>query len=242
MAQRKKSKAIYEESILISELDPKSPAVESYKLLRTNINFASTDKPLEVIGITSSGPGEGKSTVAANLAIAMAQSNKSVLLLDTDLRRSQQHKIFRFRGRPAGITEILTDARTLQECCLETHVEGLSLIPAGATPPNPSELLGSQKMANLVAELKNEFDLIITDLPPVISVTDALVMSPLVDGFVFVISSGSTDKRAASSAIDMLENAKANIIGAVLNRAEPGKSYGSYYAHYYYSYYTNDDD
>ncbi len=242
MARKKISRtAKSQDTVLISQLDAKSPAVEAYKLLRTNINFASADKPLQLIGVTSSGPGEGKSTVASNLAIAMAQSDHSVLLMDNDLRRSRLHKIFRVHKRPAGVTEILTGTSSIADCLQETAIENLTLLAAGAVPPNPSELLGSNKMQQLVQALKKQFDIIIADLPPVISVTDALVMSPLVDGFVFVISSGSTDKRAALSAKDLLLNAKANIIGAVLNRAEPQKSYGSYYSHYYY-YYTHSDD
>lgn len=242
MARKKISRtAKSQDTVLISQLDAKSPAVEAYKLLRTNINFASADKPLQLIGVTSSGPGEGKSTVASNLAIAMAQSDHSVLLMDNDLRRSRLHKFFRVHKRPAGVTEILTGTSSIADCLQETAIENLTLLAAGAVPPNPSELLGSNKMQQLVQALKKQFDIIIADLPPVISVTDALVMSPLVDGFVFVISSGSTDKRAALSAKDLLLNAKANIIGAVLNRAEPQKSYGSYYSHYYY-YYTHSDD
>ncbi len=242
MARKKISNAAKsQETLLISQLNAKSPSVEAYKLLRTNINFASADKPLQLIGVTSSGPGEGKSTVASNLAIAMAQSGHSVLLMDNDLRRSRIHKVFQMHKRLAGVTEILTGTSKLADCLQKTDFENLTILAAGAIPPNPSELLGSKKMQQLVQNLKDEFDIIIADLPPVISVTDALVMSPLVDGFIFVISSGSTDKRAALSAKDLLLNAKANIIGAVLNRAEPQKSYGSYYSHYYY-YYTHSDD
>lgn len=230
-----------QETLLISQLNAKSPSVEAYKLLRTNINFASADRPLQLIGVTSSGPGEGKSTVASNLAIAMAQSGQSVLLMDNDLRRSRVHKVFRMHKRPTGVTEILTGTSDIADCLQKTDIENLTILTAGAIPPNPSELLGSKKMQQLVQNLKEQFDIVIADLPPVISVTDALVMSPLVDGFIFVISSGSTDKRAALSAKDLLLNAKANIIGAVLNRAEPQKSYGSYYSHYYY-YYTHNDD
>lgn len=241
MALRRNKKAIHStDTVLITELDAKSPAVEAYKLLRTNINFASADKSLKVIGVTSSGPGEGKSTVSNNLAIAMAQSDFSVLLMDTDLRRSTLHKVHQLRGRPSGITEILTGSKELDECLVPSGIENLTLLTAGAVPPNPSELLGSNKMKKLIEDLKQRFDIIISDLPPVISVTDALVMSPLIDGFIFVVSSGSTDKRAALTAKEMLENAKANVLGAVLNRADPQKSYGSYYTHYYY--YHHDDD
>lgn len=240
MLGRKNPNVDDSKSPLITDLDPKSPAVEAYKLLRTNLSFASTDKPLKVIGMTSSGPGEGKSTTAANMAIALAQSGNQVLIMDSDLRRSSQHKIFRVPGRRVGVTDILTGAKDISECLIPTLVPNLTLLSAGPTPPNPSELLGSHKMTQLVTELKEQFDTIVIDLPPIISVTDALIMSPLVDGFVFVISSGTTDRRAALNAKQLLVNAKANILGAVLNRADPNKSYGSYYSHYYYYYYNED--
>ena len=170
-------------NILITKLDPKSPAVEAFKLLRTNIMYASADMPIQVIGCTSSGPTEGKSSSAANLAIAMAQSGSSVLLIDSDLRRPSQHKIFGIHRRPVGLTEVLTGVKEVEECILDTDVEGLKLLPSGAIPPNPSELLGSRKMKELMQKLREPFYHHLRP-PPVISVTDALVVSPLIDSTV----------------------------------------------------------
>ena len=149
--------------------------MEAFKLLRTNIMYASADMPIQVIGCTSSGPTEGKSSSAANLAIAMAQSGSSVLLIDSDLRRPSQHKIFGIHRRPVGLTEVLTGVKEVEECILDTDVEGLKLLPSGAIPPNPSELLGSRKMKELMQKLRGAFSTIICDLPPV--PCDALVVS-----------------------------------------------------------------
>lgn len=240
LVARRRVKEIKNNNILITKLDPKSPAVEAFKLLRTNITYASADEPIQVIGFTSSGPTEGKSSIASNLAVAMALSGNNVLIIDSDLRRPSLHKIFGLHRRPAGLTEILTGTKTIDDCIVDTEVENLKLLPAGAIPPNPSELLGSKKMKELHEQLREKYDIIIYDLPPVISVTDPLVVSPLIDGYLLVVASGSTDRRAAVAAKELLLNAKANILGVVLNRADPQKSYGSYYTHYYY--YYHDDE
>lgn len=223
-------------SRLVTHLKPKSPISEAYRTLRTNIQYSATDGPLKTILVTSSGPKEGKSTTVANLAIIMAQMGSKALLVDTDLRRPVLHAIFR-KDKSKGLTNLLVEKATLDEVIKPTEVENLSLITCGTLPPNPSELLGSKRMKEVVEELKKRFDIVLFDSPPVIAVTDAAVLASILDGVVLVIRSGQTDREAVIRANSLLRNVRARVLGTLLNDVNVTSMYGSYYYYYYYHYY-----
>lgn len=223
-------------SNLVTHFEPKSPISEAYRTFRTNLQFARLDAPLKTILVTSSGPSEGKSTTVANLAITMAQMGTNTILIDSDLRRPVLHSIFNLQRTP-GLTNYLAGNVPWKEIIQETPIENLSLLTCGVLPPNPSELLGSKKMRMLLEELKEKYDMILFDSPPVIAVTDAAVLSTLLDGVVLVSSSGSTSREALLRAITLLENVKGRLIGGVLNKIKVESVYGSYHYYYYYHYY-----
>ena len=226
-------------SRLITHFAPKSPISESYRSLRTNIQFARPDKELKTILVTSPGPQEGKSTTIANLAIAMAQMGSRVLLVDTDLRRPIMHSIFGI-SRSVGLTNHLVGRVPLEEAYFETDVENIFVMPSGTLPPNPSELLSSKAMTELIEVLKGEFDYIFFDCPPVIAVTDATVLSAKVDGIIMVVKSGQTDRRAIERSYATLSNVCGDkILGVLLNVVNMEGSYGGYYYYYYHTYYGN---
>ncbi|AIF53705.1 CpsD/CapB family tyrosine-protein kinase [Pelosinus sp. UFO1] len=215
---------------LIVHEDAKSPVAEAYRTLRTNIQFSKTDGELKSIMFTSTGPGEGKSTTTANTAVALAQSGKQVILVDCDLRKPVQHKIFGKKNR--GLTNILVEEVMADTYIQDTQVENLRLLSSGPIPPNPSELLGSIKMLELIDYLKNQADYVIIDAPPVIAVTDASVLASRVDGVTLVINSGFVRPEMAQKAKDLLVKANGHLLGVILNRVEIEEEHAYYY--YYY--------
>jgi len=229
---------------LITYEDPKSPISESYRSLRTNVSYASSvNKKIKSLLISSSQPGEGKSTTTANLAIAFAQLRKKTLLVDADLRKPVQHNVF---GRPRGpgLSEFLIGEVTdLDSIIHSTKVENLSIITAGALPPNPSELLGSEAMSLLIDQLESNWDLVLFDSPPIVAVTDASTISGEIDAIALVVKAGQTEKPAVDRALDTIKNVRAPLIGAILNSASQESLGGkySYYYSYYNSYYNSDD-
>ena len=226
---------------LITHFAPKSPISEAYRTFRTNIQYAQIEKPLKAILVTSPGPGEGKSTSIANLAITMAQMGSRVLLVDADLRRPILHSIFKI-DRRVGLTNVLVGRAASDEAIFETEIENLYLMPCGTLPPNPSELLGSDSMKRLLHELKQKYDVILFDTPPVIAVTDAAVLASKVDGVILVVKSGQTDREAAFRASVLLKNVKTRLLGALLNGVRIESMYGSYYYYYHYYYYGKEGD
>ena len=214
---------------LIMITDPLSPVSEAFRVLRTNIRYSSIDRPLQVLLVTSAEPMEGKSTVAANLAIALAQAGLRTALLDTDMRRPRLHQLFGLHPREGLVGALLagsTDGR-LQP----TEVEGLSILPVGEKPPpNPVELLGSQRMRELREELRKSFDVIVMDSPPVLIGADAAVLGQIADGVLLVVNAGKTRREMAREAVERLRQVGANVIGVVLNRVPTRR--GRYY--YYY--------
>ncbi len=220
---------------LIVYEDAKSPIAEAYRTLRTNIQFSKTDGELKTIMFTSSGPGEGKSTTIANTAVALAQSGKQIILVDCDLRKPVQHKIFGKKNR--GLTNILVEEIEADHFIQDTQVENLRLLTSGPIPPNPSELLGSKKMQELIDYLKTKADFVIIDAPPVIAVTDASVLASRVDGITLIINSGSVRPEMAQQAKDLLIKAKGHILGVILNRVEIEEEHA-----YYYYYYGSDSN
>ncbi|MCM3652942.1 CpsD/CapB family tyrosine-protein kinase [Metabacillus litoralis] len=207
---------------------PKSPIAEQFRTVRTNIQFTSVDEELQTMIVTSSGPAEGKSTVTANLAVVFAQQGKRVLLIDADLRKPTAHYTFRTENH-VGLSNVLTRQATLEEAVKPTDQDNLWVMTSGPIPPNPSELLGSRGMNALLELAKNEYDVIILDSPPVLVVTDAQVLANLADGVVLVVSSGKTEIESAKKAKELLESAKAKILGVVLNNKKIEDSQYYYY-------------
>ena len=223
-------------SNLITHFAPKSPVSEAYRTFRTNIQFTNLDSPPQTILVTSPGPGEGKSTTVANLAITFAQMGTKTMLMDTDFRRPILHSIFGLE-KEIGITNHLVGKAPLEMVIKKTTVPNLDIITCGVIPPNPSELLASEKMKGFLEQLKAKYQMILFDSPPVIAVTDAAVLSLLLDGVVLVASAGQTSQQGLTRAKTLLENVKAKILGVVLNKVEAKSTYGSYYYYYYYHYY-----
>ena len=215
--------------MLIVEKQPKSIPAESYRSLRTNIQYSSFDKEVKRILVTSSEPGEGKSTTVANLALAFSQDEKKVIVVDCDLRKPSIHKKFRISNN-IGLSDVVIDNSKLKKA-INKHNEYLDILPSGKVPPNPSELLGSKAMENLLDELEKEYDIIIIDTPPVQAVTDSQILSTKVDGVILVVRSEKTKKDSTKLAKAALEKVNAHILGVVLNGEERTRS--KYY--YYYS-------
>jgi protein-tyrosine kinase len=225
---RKQMKSLKQRS-LIAHHNSKSPIAEQYRTIRTNIQFASIDREVRTIMVTSSGPGEGKSTTAANLAVVMAQQGKRVLLVDADMRKPTVHYTFR-ANNTRGLTNVLTKQATLEEAAAPTEVDDLDVLASGPIPPNPAELIGSKAMDHMLETATTPYDAIIFDTPPVLAVTDAQIMANRCDGTILVVSSGKTENEAATQSKELLEKSKAKILGVVLNRKPQKKS--NY--HYYY--------
>ncbi len=215
--------------MLIVEKQPKSIPAESYRTLRTNIQYSSFDKEIKRILVTSAEPGEGKSTTASNLAVAFSQDEKKVLLVDCDLRKPSVHKKFRISNN-IGLSDVVMDNSKIKKV-INKHNEYLDILPSGKIPPNPSELLGSKAMENLLDELQKEYDIIILDTPPVQAVTDSQILSTKVDGVILVVRAERTKKDSVKFSKESLQKVKANIIGIVLNGGE--RTRDKYY--YYYS-------
>jgi non-specific protein-tyrosine kinase len=218
---------------------PRSPVAEAFRSLRTNIQFASVDKPLRTLLVTSPSPQDGKSTVAVNLGVSLAQSGYKVAVVETDLRRPQVHKRLGLSNRD-GISGMFVQSKMVLNGALrETSIDNLFALTSGALPPNPSELLGSEKMYEILNLVGERTDIILLDSPPVMAVTDAAVLAPRVDGVLLVVKPGSTKLAACRQAIEQLQRVGANILGVVLNDVELNRSRYHYYRGYYYTYYDN---
>lgn len=231
-----------ENSKLISLTNPKSPVTEAFRTLRTNIQFSSIDKEIKTIIVTSSSPTEGKSTIAANLASIVAQSDKKVLLIDCDFRKPRVHKNFGISNLQ-GVTNVLMGDSLLSDVIYKyDSLDNFHIITSGPIPPNPAELLGSKRMKNLLQSIKEEYDMIILDTPPVGLVTDSAVLSTIADGLIYVTAVGQTDIEVIKTAKELLDKVNANIIGVVLNKIPvEGKSYYKYHYYQYYDYYGDDN-
>jgi capsular exopolysaccharide synthesis family protein len=215
---------------LITLTAPRSPVSEAYRTLRTNLEFSSLDKPIKTMVVTSPGSEEGKSTTLANLAVTIAQADKKVILVDCDLRRPAQHAMF---GLPndVGLTTMVVDAKAMGEPpLLDTGVPGLRLLPSGPLPPNPSELLGSRRMQEIIAGLSERADIVLFDAPPIVAVTDAAVLASRVDAVLLVVKAGATKRDHAQKARALLEKVNAHLVGAVLNNVKMDTSYYHYYS------------
>ncbi|AGX06506.1 capsular polysaccharide biosynthesis protein [Bacillus sp. NRRL B-14911] len=214
---------------LVAAYNTKSPIAEQYRTVRTNIQFSSVDQDVRSILVTSSGPGEGKSTTVANLAVVFAQQNKRVLLVDADLRKPTAHYTFNLTNNN-GLTNVLTKSSSLLKAVKETAIENLSVLTSGPIPPNPAELLGSQAMEEFLVNVQKEFDVVLFDTPPILAVADAQILANKVEGTMLVISSGYTEMEQAEKATELLRTSKGKLLGAVLNQKKLQDS------HYYYYY------
>jgi protein-tyrosine kinase len=231
MARKAKKSVNKQRRSLITLMAPKSPISEQYRTIRTNIQFSTVDEAIRSIVVTSTAPGEGKSTTVSNLAVVFAQQGKKVLLIDADLRKPTTHYTFQLLNTK-GLTNVLTKQIHFHEAVQDTVMENLNILTSGPIPPNPSELLASNAMKQLLKEAYKLYDLVLFDSPPILAVTDAQVLANLSDGSIMVTSSGFTDRDAAVKAKELLENAKSKLLGAILNNKQVNEK--SYY--YYYSY------
>lgn len=203
--------------------------MEQYRLIRNNIHFSSVDKIIQSIVVTSAEAGDGKSTTAANLAIVLSQKGKKVLLVDVDLRKPTVHYAFSISNLD-GITSVLTKDSSLGMAITNTTIPNLDILTSGPIPPNPSELLDSQAMDGIMRDLKEDYDYVIYDSPPILAVTDSQTIASKCDGVVMVIASGKTQKDRAIKAKELLEKAGSKMLGVVINRVE--EKMNEYYGHY----------
>lgn len=238
MARRKKSfKKQLEQRArkLVVAVNPRSVVSEQFRTLRSNITFSAVDKEMKTILVTSALPGDGKSTISANLATLFAQDDKRVLFIDADMRKPTVQYTFSLTNA-AGLSTVLTQQRLAGEVIRESEISpNLHVMTSGPIPPNPAELLGSRSMSDFMNEMAQQYDLIVFDAPPVLSVTDAQLLANKVDGTLLVVNTGVTEKENIEKAKDLLGNAQARILGAVMNNFEMDKD------HYYYQYYRTEE-
>ncbi|MCK8475403.1 CpsD/CapB family tyrosine-protein kinase [Lactiplantibacillus plantarum] len=213
--------------------EPNSIISEQFKTIRTNIVFSASD--IKTLMVTSSLTGEGKSTIVANLAVEFANNNKNVLLIDADMRRPTVHKTFGINNIE-GLSTLLTKQRIgINSCILKSKIERLNILPSGPIPPNPAELLSSKDMVEIIRNARKVFDVVLLDCPPILPVTDARILAPLVDGTILVVRRGGISKKIVRESKSVLEQVRANLLGAVLNGfynkeivGYYGETYGSY--------------
>jgi succinoglycan biosynthesis transport protein ExoP len=217
---------------------PKSPVAECLRGVRTNLLFLGTERPLQKLLVTSSGPQEGKTTAVIDLGITFAQSGQRTLLVDTDMRKPRLHRAFGLSA-DVGLTSVLLDEKRLGEALKATQVPDLTVLPCGPMPPNPAELLHTERFRKLVVELSRRYDRILFDSPPVAAVTDAMILAGEVDGVVLLVKAAHTSRDSVVRARRALTDVQARIVGAVLNAVDlksrgAGYSYADYaqYSHY----------
>ncbi|MCL6454240.1 MAG: CpsD/CapB family tyrosine-protein kinase [Alicyclobacillus sp.] len=218
----------------LAQTNPKSPVVEAYRTIRTNLQFASAVEDVQVVLATSTLPAEGKTSTVCNVGVVTAEAGRNVLLIDADLRKPQIHQRFQVTNL-RGLSSLLIRESTFEEALVESGTPGLTLLPSGPIPPNPSELLSSKRFTEILEAARQSYDLILVDSPPVLSVADALVLSRAADGVLFVVDAQNTNRKLAQKAVSSLRQINARVLGTVLNRMkhEPGDGY------YYYSYYNS---
>ncbi len=222
---------------LITLKHPRSPIAEAYRVLRTNLRFTGIENPSGALLVTSAGPGEGKTTTAANLAVTLAQGGRRVIIIDADLRRPTLHQVFGLSNEVGISSLFLGDAPTLASVLQPTEVEGLSVITSGPLPPNPAEVLDSKQMNGILASLREQADMLILDSPPVLAVADASILGSRCSGAVLVIDSGRTRSDVCRRAVETLSKTKVKVYGVVLNRLTARRASG----YYYYDYYSSQD-
>ena len=228
------------ERVLVHTLNRRTGTEEAYRMLRTNIRFTSVDKPLRTLLVTSSKPAEGKSSISANLAVAMAQEGHRVILVDADLRKPVQHKIFNITRKQGLTTALVERESAVEELLVDSEVEGLRLLTSGPIPPNPSELLGSQRMREILSELQEQADIVLLDSAPLLAVADSSLLASVVSGVLLVLRANKTNLGSTQAALEQLASVQANLIGTVLNDVDTSAS--GYYYYYYNSDYGTPSD
>ena len=215
---------------LITLTDPRAPAAEAYRTLRTNLMFYSLDKPVRALVVTSPAQGEGKSTALANLAVTLAQGGHETIIVDCDLRKPTQHELWGLENK-RGLTTMLLDDAALSDPPLQSvGVDHLHALTSGPLPPNPADVIGSRRMDDVIAALKDRADYVLFDAPPTLAVTDAALLGLKVDGVLLTLRAGSSRRDHAARAKEELERVKVPIIGAVLINAPRDSAIGSYYS------------
>jgi succinoglycan biosynthesis transport protein ExoP len=212
--------------------DPLSGVAEAARSIRTNLMFMNPDHPYRKLLITSAGPSEGKTTVACSIAIALAQGGQRVCIVDADLRRPRLHRIFDRVG-DAGVTNVIVGDSTVDDVAKPTLIENLWSVPSGPVPPNPADLLHSERFKKFLSDLGERFDRVVIDSPPIVPVTDSAIISTLVDGTVFVVRAFRTSRRLTGQGLRALQDVDSQLVGAVLNAVNLNRrEYNEYY--YYY--------
>lgn len=217
---------------LVAEQYPTSSIAEQFRTVMTNISFANVGQNIHSLAITSGDPSEGKSTISANLAVTYAKQGKNVIMVDADMRRPTVHKTF-LKSNHYGLSSYLSGAVSLDDVVSDTSIDNLKVITSGPIPPNPSALLGSNRMNDIFGAFNNKNDLVIFDLPPVNTMTDTSLIASTADGTLMVIPQGIAEKKSTKLAIDQLKKVHANILGSVMNMVTDNKQNNDYY--YYYS-------
>ncbi len=226
---------------LIMHEDPKSPIAEAYRGLRTSLMYTGNNDECNIILVSSPGPGEGKTTTIANLAITYANLGKKTLLVDSDLRKPVLHDVFKIDKSP-GLTSFLSGLTKVKDIISKTDIENLDIIPSGVIPPNPSELLDSDLMQKFITSVKADYDVVLFDSPPLIAVTDSYVILKYISQFILVIRSGVSERGGLERVLKTLNHASLPLSGIVLNAMTEENSYGAGYYYNYYQYYYGDSD
>ena len=212
-------------------LNPRSPSAEAFRTLRTNLHYVPNEEECKTILVTSVDPGDGKTLVATNLGVSLAQAGERVLVIDGDMRKPRCHRVFDMRNR-TGLTNVLVDSVELGEAIQKTSFEGLSVLTSGPIPPNPAELLESKTMDSVIQIARSQFDRVLIDSPPAGHLADAAILASKVDGILLVISSGETRVDYALNTKESLERARGRILGVVLNKVRYSSK--DYRYRYYY--------
>ena len=226
--------------IVLQDKSRSSPA-EAYRSLRTNLLFSDMSNPPKTIVVTSAGPQEGKSLTIVNLSVAMAQAGQNVLLVDADLRRPMLHRVFNVE-RSKGLSTVLAGELTIDETVVKTDIPNLSVLTSGALPSNPSEILGSLQMKELISQTREQYDIVLFDSAPTLTMADTPVLCSEVDGVLLIINAGNTTRKALGMTIEQLERVEARILGVVLNNVDFRRDRYYYYYYYYYSPYEDKEE
>jgi capsular exopolysaccharide synthesis family protein len=212
-------------------INPRSPAAEAFRTLRTSLHYTADRNNTRTILVTSVNPGDGKTIVATNLAASLAQAGERVLLIDADIRKPRCHRVFSL-GNRVGLTNVLVESLDIGESVQDTQIKGLSVLTSGPIPPNPAELLDSEAMAGVLVKVRDQYDHVLVDSPPAGALADASIMASKVDGIIMVLASGETRIDQAKEVKESLEHAQGRVLGVVLNKVRYSPK--DYRYRYYY--------
>ncbi len=233
----------YSETGRIVDIEPLSQLAEAYRTIRTAVYFGGANGEMKTLLITSPAPSDGKTTLCSNLAITMAHAGQKILVLDADFRRPSQHKIFQIDHEDIGLSTVLTGQHELNQAIRPSGIDGLDVLPCGAIPPNPSEMLNGRAFEDFLDELSERYDRILLDAPPVMPVADARILGAICDAALLVLRAEKSSRKPSQQAVEALLRTGTHILGAVVNDAPTQRGrYGYHnYGYYHYGYYQNDD-